>query len=232
MHTWIIDFTIVINGTNVQPKLLGQNIGLGAVQCERIEKSESIHSFIHLFIRCAYWICGCVNVWAFINKARCEAFGCNYKLFFTRYALHIAFHSFVPTDFLFSLCITIFSIIECNRIGMQFAIHVACCVLVVWDVVCLLACIVSRFWALVSHSMHLCECECVSKYVFMVVTLIHTAKDTHYFLCWKITFHDIACCCCMLCHQWQQWSFTVGFWYLMLKYSVHLRVSPSFHSLF
>lgn len=80
------------------PKLLGQHIGLGCVVRERALKK--VRALIHLCIRsmCAYWR-GDVDVWAFTNKARCGAFGCNYKLFFTWYALHIAFHSFVPTIF-------------------------------------------------------------------------------------------------------------------------------------
>lgn len=81
MHTWIIVDSMHGNKWNeIIPKLLGQNM-LG------LEKSESIHSFIQCtspgILVYLSLIQKCVNVWTFMNKARLDAFGCNYKLFFT-----------------------------------------------------------------------------------------------------------------------------------------------------
>lgn len=175
MHTWIIDFVIVINGTKcTETSRSKYSFGLCS---ERVHWKKWEHSFIYSF-DVHTWIHGCVNVWTFMNKAWCEAFGCNYKLFFAWYALRIALHSFVPTIFSSLFCFSIFflslfipihhSTIASNKIGMQCAIHVACCgsgmgCVVLWWYVCAL-CIVSLFWALVSHSMHLCVCVWVCVY--------------------------------------------------------------------
>lgn len=178
MHTWIIDF------------LMERNTETSRSKC--VWAVAHWKKWEHIGYGCIC-ICVDVNVWAFINKARLDAFGCNYKPFFTWYALHIAFHSFVPTIFfspffflfffwfgfflllllLLAICTistSLFSIIESNKIGMQFVIiHVACSGIRLYFV-----CEpILSLWAF------LCNCVCIC---LSLMTLIH---------CKKITFHDI-----------------------------------------
>lgn len=208
------------------PKLLGQNvIGLGCAVRERIEKSESIRSFIYAFdVHIGWmWMCKCVSVykqsalWSVCQQLQtflylvCASHRiscvCSKRFSFLRFCILYA---------------SLFSITESNQIGMQFAIHVACSLCgsgMGWDGV-FVFCIVGRFWALVSHSMHLCVWVCVYGCDFDS----HCKRHTRYFLCWRkshsMTLLTVVAC---LTITWQQRSFTVGFWYLMLKYSAHQR---------